>query len=421
MVAVTARYVVLGLARPRTPWFGEVGAWSAGGATPVDFVRCLTAEEVRARLAGGQRISALLVDSRAPGLDRDVLNSARRADVAVIVVDDGAVDRDWHAIGATAVLPAPFVEDDLVALLADHAPAVPPTPLPGPGADGPTERVGRLIAVTGSGGSGTSVLAMALAQHLGGRTQGDVLLADLALDADQAMLHAAPDVVPGLTDLVESHRLGTPDPSAVRSTTFEVHGRHYRLLLGLHRHRDWADLRPANVAATVDSLLREFPTVVVDVDADVEGARDCGVVEVEERNVLARTVLGRAEVVIVVGNGGTKGIHALTRTLQRLAAFGVEPTRTIPVLNGSTGIGQRWRRAPQAIDDLVAEAGDDLRRRTVTVPWHRGVEAALRDGGPLPRALGAPLAAALATTASAGRSHREEPVPVPAVAPGRPG
>lgn len=412
---MTGRYVVLGLARPRTPWFGEVGAWSAGGATPVDFVRCLTADEVRARCSSGQRISALLVDSRAPGLDREVLASARRADAAVIVVDDGAVDRDWRALGATAVLPSPFVEDDLVALLDDHAPEVPLGPTIQHADADRLDARGRLIAVTGCGGTGTSVLAMALAQQLAGTPGADVLLADLALDADQAMLHAAPDIVPGLTDLVEAHRLGAPDHTAIRATTFDVHGRGYRLLLGLRRHRDWAELRPANVEATLDGLMRSFGIVVVDVDADVEGARDCGAVEVEERNVLARTTIARADDVVVVGVPDTKGVHALTRTLHRLAEFGVDPARTVPVLNGTSNLRPGWRAARRALPALLGDHGDDLARRTVHIPWNRSVEPTIRDGGALPRQLGAAIAAALGSPVVGPARTPIEPSPIPAI------
>src|SRR5205085_729703 len=74
---------------------------------------------------------------------------------------------------------------------------------------------GRLIAVTGPGGTGASVAAIALAQGLGSdvRYGGLVLLADLALNADQAMLHDARDVVPGVQELVEAHRNGEPATS----------------------------------------------------------------------------------------------------------------------------------------------------------------------------------------------------------------
>ena len=41
------RYVVIGLARSRSRWFGEVARWANAAAAPVDFVKCLTSDEVR--------------------------------------------------------------------------------------------------------------------------------------------------------------------------------------------------------------------------------------------------------------------------------------------------------------------------------------------------------------------------------------
>ena len=144
---------------------------------------------------------------------------------------------------------------------------VPPPPSPNPGRGTPTVAeplvyggdtgqagsANGFIAVTGSYGVGTSVLAMALAQALGddARNTGQVVLADLALVADQAMLHGSPDIVPGVSELVEAHRSGRPDAAAVRATTFDVAGRGYDLLLGLRRRRDWAALRPRAVEATL--------------------------------------------------------------------------------------------------------------------------------------------------------------------------
>lgn len=182
------------------------------------------------------------------------------------------------------------------------------------------------------GGSGTSVLAMALAQAFGDREGrlGRVVSHDLALDADQAMLHAAPDIVPGLSELVELHRVvGLPraDPRA----TFMVDGRRYELLLGLRRHRDWACAAPPGDRRRVDGLSRAFPVVVADCDGDVEGEADCGSVDVEERNGLARAAWRRADAVVVVGTAELTGLHALpVRTMARLRQFGIETPRLVP-------------------------------------------------------------------------------------------
>ncbi len=70
-----------------------------------------------------------------------------------------------------------------------------------------------------------------------------MLLADLALDADQGLLHHAPDVVPGLPELVEAHRASTLPAGAVQSMVFDVEERGYHLLLGMRRRRGWSALR----------------------------------------------------------------------------------------------------------------------------------------------------------------------------------
>jgi hypothetical protein len=63
---------------------------------------------------------------------------------------------------------------------------------------------------------------MALAQGLANDDlhAGQVLLADLKLDADLAMLHDARDVVPGLQELVDAHRHGHPTGDEIRRLTF---------------------------------------------------------------------------------------------------------------------------------------------------------------------------------------------------------
>ena len=74
------------------------------------------------------------------------------------------------------------------------------------------------------GGTGRSTVATALAQGLAGdpRNLDLVCLADLALHADQAMLHGATDVVPGVVELVEAHRTGAPSIDDVRGLTWHV-------------------------------------------------------------------------------------------------------------------------------------------------------------------------------------------------------
>ena len=189
------RFVVLGLARARTPWFRALSTWSTEAIAPVDFIKCLTVEEVRSRLDGHRRFSALFVDAGSAPVDRDLFERCAAAECPVIVVGRSARAERWSALGASGVLPPEFDRATLLDALQQHCVSILDVPdidrRPAP-PDHATESPGYrapLVAVTGGGGCGSSTIAAALAQgwaddaRLGGR----VALIDLARRADQAL------------------------------------------------------------------------------------------------------------------------------------------------------------------------------------------------------------------------------------------
>ncbi len=427
------RFVLLGLARVRTPWFGAVAQWATTAALPLDFVKVVSLEEARARLRSGRPFSALLVDGGLSVLDRDLVELACRHGCAVIAVDDGRSARPWRDLGVHAVLPPEFERQHLAdALRAVARPiargdgqALPTEPQPEP----PGAWRGALVAVTGAGGVGRSTVALALAAGLAAdpRDRGLVLLADLALHAQQALLHDAGDVVPGLPELVEAHRGGALGPAEVRSLCFAVPDRGYDLMLGLRRHRDWTALRPRAFDAARHSLRRAYRMVVADVDADVEGEPQCGSTDVEDRNLLARHTLADADLVLVVGLAGLAGAHSQLRVLRDVLELGVPGERIVPVVN-------RAPRSPRA----RAEAGATLARllaatapaavlaaSPVFLPERRRVADALRDNAPPAAALVRPVSGAVRGLLDRGRHPTggprppgegvAAPVPVPVV------
>ena len=360
MLMSDERWVVLGLASPRSGWFSEVARWANASAIPVDFVKCVSADEVRARMAGGRSYSALLVGSDLPALDRDLVDTTRNGATAVIVV--GARRRDWQELGVSAVLPDGFERSDLLAALSEFAPPIARAATT-VSDDSPEIEVGwrgHLVAVTGPGGAGSSVVAMALAQGLGSNAsnRGLVVLADMALNADQAMLHDARDVVPGLQELAEGHRGGRLGVDQVRAMVFDAVGRDYHLLLGLRRHRDWTVIRPRALDAAIDGLQRSYRVVVADVDHDVEGESETGSLDVEDRNLLARAVLFRADVVVVVGQGNLKGMHSLARTIGNLVDGGVDPDRTVVAINRAPRSPQRRAEATSTVAHMLNNTTD---------------------------------------------------------------
>lgn len=393
------RFVALGLAHVRSAWFRDLSRWATAAALPVEFVKCVSVEELRARLAGARAFSAVIVDSGVPGVDRDLLEVARQAGCAVVVVDDGRGHRDWQALGASAVLAPDFGRAELLDALEANARRI------GRGDDvslDPVPRTaagtwrGRLIAVTGAGGTGASTVAMALAQGLGGDTRygGLVLLADLALDGDQAVLHDAGDVVPGVQELVDAHRSGDPTLQDIRSLTFAVPDRQYQLLLGLRRHRDWATVRPRVFAASLDSLRRAYKAVVADITPDLEGEDQCGSIDVEERNAMARTTVATADAIVIVGLAGVKGMHRLVRLAASVVEQGVDPASVLPVVNRAPRSPRARAELTRAFAELTAPLGE--LGPLLQLPERRGLDDVIHDAVRLPSALTNPLAAAVA-------------------------
>ncbi len=394
------RFVVLGLAPARAEWFRSVGIWSTSGALPAEFLKCVSAEEVRARLASGRPFSALVADAGLPAVDRDLLAAASAADCAVLIVDDGRATRDWPALGAARVLGPGFTRDELVTALVACARTIRRSEAPA--ADllarpvAPQWR-GTVVAVTGPGGTGVSTAAMALAQSLGDdvRTAGLVLLADLRLHAEHAMLHDVRDVAPGLQELVEAHRGGQPSCDAARGLCFMVPERGYHLLLGIRRARFWPALRPQAFEAAFDTLCRAYRTVVCDVDPDLEGEDACGSIDVEERNVMARTAVTRADAVFAVGSSSLKGVHSLVRVITELVNHGVDADRVVPVLNRAS----RSPRTRAVLGTALADLARPVTHGLLASPVHlaeRDIDNDLHDGRRLPALLGDPLAGALA-------------------------
>jgi hypothetical protein len=383
---VTGQLVALGTAPAGAEWFRDLGRWAATGEVPVELVRCVGVEELRRRL-GERPWSVVIVDTAGPGLDRDLLAAAAELDVPVIGVRS-TPGADGPP-GLDQVLTTPLMVEETTSALLGVARAVPTTALipEPPSTTDAHEAAGRLVTVIGPGGAGTSVLAMALAQSLGDPSRpDDVLLADLALHADQGMLHAATDVVPGLQEIVEAHQVGRPAPAALDELTWASPDRGYRLLLGLRRHRDWTVLRPRALQATLDSLLARHHLVVADIADDLEGVDETGSADVADRNLLARLTTSRADLVVAVGGASLHGIHGLTRTLGDLLDHGVAADCILTVVNRAPRSRRRRAALTRAIGDLVTSrrATTDGLAAAVFVPTSRSLETALVDPARLP-------------------------------------
>ncbi len=397
-------FVVLGVARPRTTWLTDVGRWATSSLLPIEFIRCVSIDEVRSRLYSDRRFSALLLGEDCTGVDREVIETARDAGCVPIVITDSTPRRDWPALGAADTLSQPVTPQQLLAALRAHAIGVDhrsPIAIDETSVD--SSPTGRLIAVLGPGGSGTSTTAIAIASHLAVQpsrshesTPTRVGLIDASLNADQALLHDLGDVVPGLQELVDLHRTANPTNDEIRNF-FWFSPRHgYDVLPGLRRHRDWSTLRRRTTLAALASIHRAFEFVVADVDADFEGESQTGSIDIEDRNLLARELASNADLVVLTVRAGITGLSRALHDLRELAELGVETQRILLVVLGAPRSTRHRSELSRTILHLFDEAVPSHSLPTpVMVPLRRDLEPFLHDGTPPPRSAFGSITAAV--------------------------
>jgi MinD-like ATPase involved in chromosome partitioning or flagellar assembly len=398
-----ARYVLLGLAHPRSEWFRQLAQWCNGGSLPAELIKCLSAEEIAHRLDSGRPASALLIDATLPGIDRDLITAASSRGCAVIVIDNPRVIREWRSIGAAAVLPHDFGRAALLDALVSHAslidrtsdsPAVFAEPLRSP-------LSGQMIAVCGTGGTGASTAAIAISQGLAGRNRR-TLLADLKLHSEQAMLHDVAVAAGGLQALVDAHRSTRLSPEQIPDFCLAVPTRGYQLLVGLRRARFWSSIRPVAFTAALTSLRDGYDAVVCDVDAEVEREETGGSLDVEERTTMSRLALMEADAVVVVAHPSMKGLHSLNRLLVELGDLGVNMAVVVVVFNQSAKSPRVRAGYASALAELIDwRKGDHPSVTPIHLPT-REIDDVLRTGEAFPDALVSPLTVAVESLIAAG-------------------
>jgi len=350
------RYVVLGLASGSPTWMAEATRRLATAGVAGELLVCAGVADLGNRLASGRPFSALLVDHRTVGLDRELIDRASAAGCPVVVVGRTGDRARWQGLGAVDVLDDSLDPDDLAQPLRRHGPPIGSArsfndddhlPLPRTPVDvAPWQ--GRIVAVTGPGGTGASSVARALTDGLGRdvRFRESVVLVDACLEADQARLHGLTADHRDLQSAVQAHRGGDPDGDGLTSLLVADADWPYRLLPGIRRRRDWPAIGGASLRATLANLARHHLVTVVDVDPFIDLAPPDQPVGPATPGEPARVVMGLADLVIVVGRPGTKGTMAASRVVANLADDGLADERCLTLMLHPTVRPRRrlWRR-----------------------------------------------------------------------------
>jgi hypothetical protein len=355
----------------------------------VDTTTCVSAEELLALVASAP-IGFAIVEAGLPGVDRTLSAEVHRAGAALAVVEGPALRSAVEGLEADVVLAPDFDADDLAAALQAHARSRTRTTTGPSGATLDDGDQGELVAVLGTGGSGTSTMAQALATALASR--GPTLLADLALDADPHVRHGVVPGHDGVFELAEALRHASP---AAVEPPLAAQADGYDLLCGLRRRQEWVALSGNLSEQLVEVLRRARGRVVAEVSAELDGRSETGSLDVEDRNGLARAVVSQAALVVVVGRGTTTGLPRLVRLLTEVERHGVDRRRLRPVVNDVPRSSARRVSAAHAVSALLDELAGDGWPAPLTLPHDRRLESCLREARPLPSRLVARCAAAL--------------------------
>lgn len=381
-----APYAIIGLGRPRSPWFRNITSWANSGALGASFAKAYSCTEVRQQLASSRFWSVLLIDASFSAVAQDVLSDADEMGVPVVFVgsplagSSTEITQQHHPVLATD-----FSRHALAETLSQHARVVglPDAREITQAITSATTWKGSLIGVTGPGGTGASTVAMALSQHLGAEAidPGSVVLVDATRNAEQSVLHNIAQVTTSIEDLIEANRLRLDEPDNTKALASDLDNRGYSLIAGVRKASAWTTFGRSSIDRSLEALRSAFIHSVVDITADFETRASCGSADIEDRNGLSLATARACDLLVIVGAPGVKGTYSTWQILRDLLDIGVDAQRVMVLFNACP-------RSPLARRNMASALGSFLPASTdlggVHFTGQHNLEPALVDATPLP-------------------------------------
>lgn len=400
---MTQRLRIAGIVSARSTWSSRISGWAEASTLPIDFIKFVSLTEF-CRIDTAS-FDALMLDENC-NLDNESLTKLTDAQISVIVI--GLLSRDLAATikPLTPTILSPEFDSSELLEIVEKLQAEVKTPL--------TKAVdvkGQLIAVTGAGGSGASTVAIAIAQQLGkfGSIAGATGLLDAKLRGNLALLHDIGDVIPGVDELIESARAGVVTRMQVRDVAFPIPQRNYDVIAGAPKHNLWTTWSRSRVERVIDGLRDAYRIIVADVDHDIEGEAESGALEIEERNVLARTILSNADHIVLTIANSISGFARGVNIVNELKDFGCDIDALTIVLNES-------RRNPFNRDaaDLRTLLSQSAPHAVICrMNWNKSIEASHRDVSPIDPELIDSISLESLLSSIKRSVATETPVPIP--------
>ncbi|NNN12703.1 MAG: hypothetical protein HKL81_03005 [Acidimicrobiaceae bacterium] len=255
---------------------------------------------------------------------------------------------------------------------------------------GERRTTGHIISVVGSGGVGTSTIAMALAQGLS-QIGGSSLLVDARLRGEQAFLNDARSNAMGISELIRATRISRLEKRDLDPYLEWVSTRCYSLLKSGRTKRDWLGWDQDSISSTLETLTSNFGHLVVDVGCDFEGSSDTGSNDIESRNLLGRLSLARSSLVVLVGTDDTKGIFSLASINREISRSELTTSPSLFVMNRCESSRLKRAMDQQELARLLSASANPKvpsaerdQAEVIYIP-SRHIDSIIADVLPLPR------------------------------------
>lgn len=321
-----------------------------------------------------------------PAGDENARTRLLRIGITALVADDAGVD----AVVAAARVAVAELEDlgpEMGASSFAAADPMAPLPPPGVGAeaqipDGPPPR-GAVVAVWGpTGAPGRTLLATNLAVEAAGQAVPTLLVDADVYGGVVSSAFGLLDESPGLAGACRMAAAGRLDLGALAGLCWSLSD-DLRLLTGISRADRWPEVRPSAIPLVLDTAREMAPLTVVDCGFALESDEEISFdTRAPRRNGATLTVLGQADVVLVVGSCDPPGLERLVRGLAELAEAVPDAVPRV-VLNrcrasvGSAGEAEAAVRRFAGVE-VYARLPED--RAATDRAWRRGV--ALAEAAP---------------------------------------
>ncbi len=189
-----------------------------------------------------------------------------------------------------------------------------------------------VVSVLGPGGTGSSTVAMSIAQVLGQGSEPSILL-DGRTKGELAFLNEAGKHRLTVNELISASRVHSLSVEEVGSYLEFVPSRKYRLLKASSNPHAWLGWDPESIDTTLDSLSRSTRHLVADLNGSIFNLEETGCSDTASMESLTKACLDRSDLVVIVAGPDTKGLYSLTEMIQELHRAGFGDIASLVVIN----------------------------------------------------------------------------------------